>query len=707
MFKRMKLQTRLLTIGILLTVVPVLVISGLMLWQNSRATEVAAKESKQMAYADLDHMVGGVYTMCETQNDVVQQNVDSSLNVARKTLNDTGKIKVSEEKVNWNAVNQYTKTSSTVTLPKMMVGDIWLGQNRDMNINSPIVDTVKELVGGTATIFQRMSDEGDMLRVCTNVMKKDGTRAIGTFIPAINPNGKPNPVISTVLRGQTFKGRAYVVNAWYITAYEPIYDADKNVTGILYVGVPQEVVASIRESIMRTVVGKTGYIFVLNKAGEYIISKDGKRDGQNIWDAKDDKGNFFVQEISKKALALDTGKIAEQEYPWKNPGDLEARMKISRIMYFEPWDWIIGAGSYESELYEAETLVKAIGHKGNMILAAVFIVSVLAAILIWFVVARGIGGTIGQAVTQLSQASDQVMVASLQIASSSHSLAEGAGEQASGLEETSSSLEEMASMTKQNADNAQQADGLMKEAGQIVGKANNSMNELTTSMKEISEASEETFKIIKTIDEIAFQTNLLALNAAVEAARAGEHGAGFAVVAEEVRNLAMRSADAAKNTSEMIEGTVKKVKGGSDLVASTNEAFTEMSTSVSRVGELVGEIAAASQEQSQGIDQVNKAVTEMDKVTQSNAANAEESASASEEMSAQAEQMKVSVGELATLIGGNGNGNGAGRKGYAINKKERVTDRKVFKGRKVALPGARGVRPDQIIPMEEGDFKDF
>jgi len=171
-------------------------------------------------------------------------------------------------------------------------------------------------------------------------------------------------------------------------------------------------------------------------------------------------------------------------------------------------------------------------------------------------------------------------------------------------------------------------------------------------MEEITTASEETSKIIKTIDEIAFQTNLLALNAAVEAARAGEAGAGFAVVAEEVRNLALRAAEAARNTSGLIEGTVKRIREGSEMVLSTNDAFKEVAGSASRVGELVSEIAAASQEQAQGIAQINRAAAEMDKVTQQTAANAEESAAAAEEMNAQAQQMKYIVTVLVGIIGG-------------------------------------------------------
>ena len=209
-------------------------------------------------------------------------------------------------------------------------------------------------------------------------------------------------------------------------------------------------------------------------------------------------------------------------------------------------------------------------------------------------------------------------------------------------------------MTRQNADNADHANKLMTGTQETIALATQSMERLTTSMGEISRASEETSKIIKTIDEIAFQTNLLALNAAVEAARAGEAGAGFAVVADEVRNLAMRAAEAAKNTANLIEGTVKKVKEGSELVDKTDKEFREVAVSVGKSGELVGEITAASTEQAQGIEQINKAVGEMDQVVQNNAASAEEAAAASGELNSQASQMKEFVAELIILVNGSG-----------------------------------------------------
>ena len=207
-------------------------------------------------------------------------------------------------------------------------------------------------------------------------------------------------------------------------------------------------------------------------------------------------------------------------------------------------------------------------------------------------------------------------------------------------------------MTQNNADNATQANSKVQEANSKVAEANDFMAQLITAMEGIYTASEETSKIIKTIDEIAFQTNLLALNAAVEAARAGDAGAGFAVVADEVRSLAMRAAEAAKSTANLIEDTVSRVQEGKGLLDKTNNAFSVVASSPEQVSTLISEIATASNEQSQGIRQINTATTEMDKVVQQNAAGAEESASSSEELSAQAATMKSSVEALVSLIDG-------------------------------------------------------
>ena len=282
------------------------------------------------------------------------------------------------------------------------------------------------------------------------------------------------------------------------------------------------------------------------------------------------------------------------------------------------------------------------------------IVGVVVALAMGILITRGINKVLKRISETLSAGAEQTAGAAGQVSSASQSLAEGASEQAAALEETSSSLEEMSSMTKRNAETA----GKVKELGSEARKAGDvgvkDMTALVGAMDAIKTSSADIAKIIKTIDEIAFQTNILALNAAVEAARAGEAGAGFAVVADEVRNLARRCAQAAKETASKIEDAVQKSAVGADISAKVAKSLEEIVGKARQVDEMAGEVAAASQEQSQGIAQVNTAVTQMDKVTQSNAANAEESAAAAEELTAQAESLKEAVADLLRLVDGQG-----------------------------------------------------
>lgn len=343
------------------------------------------------------------------------------------------------------------------------------------------------------------------------------------------------------------------------------------------------------------------------------------------------------------------------------------------------------------------------------------IIAVVVALGLGILISRGINNALRHIASSLGAGAEQTASAAAQVSQSSQSMAEGASEQASSLEETSASLEEMTSMTKQNAENANQASNLMVKAREVINGMVRATEEMSQAISEIKASSDETAKIIKTIDEIAFQTNLLALNAAVEAARAGDAGKGFAVVAEEVRNLAQRSAEAAKNTAAMIEGSVKNAYNGVQVTQRVTEALRETVANSEKVAQLVAEIAAASNEQAQGIEQINTAVAQMDQVTQSNAANSEESASAAEELSAQAEEMRRMVQELVAMVGGADGKGFAASSGIAAPPARRAPARSkalapVPAAHKKPAPAAADrtlLKPEQIIPLNDEDLEDF
>lgn len=649
---RLSLRARLLRAGIALSVIPLGIVAGLILYQNTELGNIAGDSLEDLASSDLDHTVNGVYSVCETQQEVLQDFVAKSLNVARKTMASAGEVYLNPaEIVTWEAVNQYTQEKTSVDLPKMQFADLWLGQISDAGTEAPIVDETQRLVGGTCTVFQRMNPQGDMLRVSTNVLKADGTRGVGTFIPAINKDGTPNPVIAAVMSGKTFTGKAFVVDRWYITAYEPIKDAKGETVGVLYVGIPMESATALREAIMAVTILESGYVYVLNATGDtrgkYVISKDGQQDGESIWEATDVRGEPYVQELCAKAQQLAPGEIAPVRYELAGNG-----VQVARMAYFAPWDWVIVATVPEAEFMAVANLMGDLNMRAIAIMLTAIAVTLVVTVVIWYRISGGISKNIAGVITNLREASQEVKRASGQVSSSSLQLAEGTSTQASSLEEISASLEEMASMTRLNAENANLADQSAGGASKAAMAGQDAMTRMGESIQRIKSSSDETAKILRVIDEIAFQTNLLALNASVEAARAGDAGKGFAVVAEEVRSLAQRCAQAAKDTASKIAEAQENAGEGVAVAQDVRVALESIVSEVGRVTAIISEVRTASSQQADGVGQLNTAVSQIDSITQSNAANAEKSAAASEQLSAQAGSLSEMVTRLAAIVGG-------------------------------------------------------
>jgi PAS domain S-box-containing protein len=384
---RLTLSVKVFLFGTCVVLVTVAALVSLAVWQSGRYNDLAQSEVDDLINADLDHITMGIYNLVQTENEAVQQQVDADLSVAQHLLAGAGGVSLAAEFTSWMAVNQFSNERMAIRLPKMLIGGRWLGNNPNPAVETLVVDEVTRLGGESATIFERMNPRGDMLRVATTVTTTKGQRAVGTYIPAINPDGTVNSVVASVMGGKTYSGRAFVVNAYYLTAYQAITDGKGAVVGMLYVGVKlADVEARVRQSILRTPVGKTGYVYVLGGTGgdrgRYIISQRGERDGEDVWGSTDSDGRPVIQEIVKNAIALKPGDLAMERYRWQNPGESAPRWKVVRLAYFKPWDWVIGASAYEDELQMYRAILN--GGRQRMIVfmtAAGFSITVLMGLL--------------------------------------------------------------------------------------------------------------------------------------------------------------------------------------------------------------------------------------------------------------------------------------------------------------------------------------
>ncbi|MBN2658688.1 MAG: cache domain-containing protein [Spirochaetales bacterium] len=503
----------------------------------------------------------------------------------------------------------------------------------------------------------------------------------------------------------------------YFPALDLIIGAGSYYSDFLSSDTKSELLERIKTMIAGEVIGETGYIWVLNSRGEYVVSKGRASDGLDIHDAKDSDGNLFIQDILNRTRPLGEGQYYIHYYDWKNQGESVARTKIAGSVYVPGLDWYIGASAYHEEflrglyrtrfiivlmatglislgillfIFFMRGIISFLGHMANqsaVIAGGNFNVTVRkrhvddeiallqesfshmiarlkAKVEAIAKVASGdltvtidlasdedhLGHSLLEMKTSLNTMINDVAVivrevsqGSQQIAEASQNLSAGVIDQVRSLEDVTMSLDKINEQTSENGEQAQKANEMAEQSVVDAEEGNVKMNRLLDALLSISESSSRVSKVIKVIDDIAFQINLLALNANVEAARAGKYGKGFSVVADEVRNLAVKSAEAAKETSDIIEQTLKEIKIGNDLARVTSEQFNQIVDQVRTVSEVLKEISRVSLHQTEGIGAVNVKVHEIDKLTHDSSSFTEETAAAAEELAQMAERLRYMV----------------------------------------------------------------
>ncbi|KQV33477.1 Cache 3/Cache 2 fusion domain-containing protein [Massilia sp. Root335] len=540
---------------------------------------------------------------------------------------------------------------------------------KPLNLDFTLPDAFTRQTGGNASVFVVSGD--DYVRVTTSVKKENGDRAVGTILD------HASPAYAAIRAGKAYVGMVKLFGKPFITDYEPIRDASGTVIGILYIGLDVEAnINALRARIKKKKVGDTGYYFVLDATkgktyGDLIVHP--VKEGKNILGSRDASGREFIKEMLETQHGLMT-------YPWQNAeaGEMAPRMKVAAYTLFKDWNWLIAGGTYEDEITKEAARLRnryiGIGLAALAIFATILHFVMTRTVTRPLVRARdaavriaegdlsvrmdvdrkdeigllaeamnNISSSLSAVVGQVRSGAEQIAGASGEISTGNLDLCARTEQQAANLASTANSMQDLTATVRRNAGDTHEANQLAVNTSMVAQEGGRMVHQVIDTMNTIKASSGKIGDIIGVIDGIAFQTNILALNAAVEAARAGEQGRGFAVVATEVRNLAQRSAAAAKEIKGLIVASTAEVDAGSRIVQEAGVTMTEVLASAEKVTAIMARISTANAEQSTGIEHINRSIGAMDQVTQQNAALVEEASAAAQAMQEQADQLARAV----------------------------------------------------------------
>ena len=649
-----RLRHRLVALGAGGVVLTATVLVGVGAWQTTRFSSDANASVDELTRSDLAHVTAGVDQLVTAVGESVQEAQDRGIAVASSVAAAEGGLRLDNaRKVTWDATDQVTGKTTRVRLPAATIGGTWLGQNKDLEVPTPLVDRIRKIVGGSVTVFQRMNERGDLLRVATNVETADGTRAIGTYIPAVGEDGTPTPVAAAIRAGKPYRGVAKVVNTWSVTAYDPLRDARGRVIGAIYVGVPQaEAISALSDALAETKVGTHGSASIVSTAavdqGRVVASTDQSTVGK-VLSGNDADGTPWVEQTLTRATELDAGELASAEYRLPGTGGAPAADSTVYVSAFAPYGWAIVVDAYGPDFEGASRALAA----GRSTMLRVFVVVALAlaaagAVVSWLVadrlsrranrltaamtaladrdltvsvpedgedeigtMARALNRAVGQLhelLTEISTEAGLVDDATRRLSgvrqdllSSADAAATLSVAAASSAGEVTEHVQTLAVGSEQMTASIREISGSAQEAATVARQSVGLASEVEGVMRTLSESSSRIAEVVDVITSIAGQTNLLALNATIEAARAGEAGRGFAVVASEVKDLASQTARA----TEEVANRVTAIRDDTENAVA---AITSITETIGRVDGYQTAIAAAVEEQTATTNEMSQNV---------------------------------------------------------------------------------------------------